>query len=156
METQLAQHQPAIHSVQMVLRENLYGFQGNQKSPYLKISVTDPKFISRLRSKLKDGDANYKGMWKGNVDGIATFDNIQYILRFMIDRGLSGMSWVEVEAQRDADGVVVAVRDGGRWRPKAPGGGGRGLGLIGRLMDEFEITSDFGKGTTVTARKWKR
>jgi DNA polymerase delta subunit 1 len=100
LETQLAQHQPAIHSVQMVLRENLYGFQGNQKSPYLKISVTDPKFINRLRTIIKEGSANYKGMWKGAVDGIATFDNIQYILRFMIDRGLSGMSWVEVEPQK--------------------------------------------------------
>jgi DNA polymerase delta subunit 1 len=89
-----------IHSVQMVLRENLYGFQGNQKSPYLKISVTDPKFINRLRTKIKEGSANYKGMWKGAVDGIATFDSIQYILRFMIDRGLSGMSWVEVESQK--------------------------------------------------------
>ena len=96
----MAQHQPAIHSVQMVLRENLYGFQGNQQSPYLKISVTDPKFINRLRTKIKEGSANYKGMWKGAVDGIATFDSIQYILRFMIDRGLSGMSWVEVEPQK--------------------------------------------------------
>ena len=96
----MAQHQPAIHSVQMVLRENLYGFQGNQQSPYLKISVTDPKFINRLRTKIKEGSANYKGMWKGAVDGIATFDSIQYILRFMIDRGLSGMSWIEVEPQK--------------------------------------------------------
>jgi serine/threonine-protein kinase RsbT len=34
--------------------------------------------------------------------------------------------------------------------------GGLGLGLPGakRLMDEFEILSDAGKGTTVTVRKW--
>ena len=34
--------------------------------------------------------------------------------------------------------------------------GGLGVGLPGvrRLMDEFDITSEFGKGTTVTARKW--
>src|SRR5437879_1298419 len=36
--------------------------------------------------------------------------------------------------------------------------GSLGLGLPGvrRLMDEFEIVSRMGKGTTVTARKWKR
>ncbi len=36
--------------------------------------------------------------------------------------------------------------------------GSLGLGLPGvrRLMDEFEIVSRIGKGTTVTARKWKR
>jgi serine/threonine-protein kinase RsbT len=33
-----------------------------------------------------------------------------------------------------------------------------GLGLPGvkRLMDEFEISSEMGQGTIVTARKWKR
>src|SRR2546428_9406985 len=36
--------------------------------------------------------------------------------------------------------------------------GGLGLGLSGvrRLMDEFEISSELGKGTTVTIRLWKR
>ena len=36
--------------------------------------------------------------------------------------------------------------------------GGRGLGLPGsqRLMDEFEITSEIGRGTTVTMTKWHR
>lgn len=36
--------------------------------------------------------------------------------------------------------------------------GGLGLGLPGarRLMDEFDVKSAVGKGTTVTMRKWKR
>jgi serine/threonine-protein kinase RsbT len=36
--------------------------------------------------------------------------------------------------------------------------GGLGLGLPGvrRLMDEFEIASEPGRGTTVTVKKWKR
>jgi serine/threonine-protein kinase RsbT len=36
--------------------------------------------------------------------------------------------------------------------------GNLGLGLPGvrRLMDEFEIVSEVGKGTIVTAKKWKR
>jgi serine/threonine-protein kinase RsbT len=35
---------------------------------------------------------------------------------------------------------------------------GPGFGLPGvhRLMDEFDITSELGRGTTVTARKWRR
>jgi serine/threonine-protein kinase RsbT len=37
-------------------------------------------------------------------------------------------------------------------------GGGLGMGLPGakRLMDEFEIASEIGKGTIVTAKKWHR
>lgn len=96
LESALAQHQPAVHSVQMVLRENLFGFQGNQKSPYLKITVTDPKFINRLRTTIESGNANYKGLWKAAEGGILTFDSIQYVLRFMIDTHVAGMSWVSV------------------------------------------------------------
>lgn len=100
LETQLAQHEPAIHSVQMVLRENLFMFQGNQKSPYLKITVTNAKYINKLRTSIEHGSANYKGLWKGVDGGILTFDNIQYLLRFMIDTGVTGMSWVEVPADK--------------------------------------------------------
>lgn len=41
---------------------------------------------------------NYKGLWSSSESGILTFDNIQYLLRFMIDTGLHGMSWVEAKA----------------------------------------------------------
>lgn len=86
IETKLAQVQPAIQSVVMQQKENLYGFQGNQKSPYLKITVTDPKFIARVRTVLENGEATtYKGFWKGAEGGVLTFDSIQYVLRFMID-----------------------------------------------------------------------
>ncbi|MCJ1311180.1 DNA-directed DNA polymerase delta [Agyrium rufum] len=96
LETKIGSHMPSIASVQMVMRENLYGFQGNTKSPYLKVTVTDPKHINRLRGIIEAGDANYKGLWKAAEGGILTFDSIAYVLRFMIDTGISGMSWVEV------------------------------------------------------------
>lgn len=50
-----------------------------------------------------------------------------------------GEGWFEVEAEIEAGELRVSVRDEGRWRPKARGGGGRGLGLIGGLMDELEV-----------------
>ena len=71
------------------MRENLFGFQGNQQSPYLKITVTDPKFINKLRTTIEAGNMNYKQMWKGVDGGILTFDSIQFVLRFMIDTGVS-------------------------------------------------------------------
>jgi DNA polymerase delta subunit 1 len=108
LETKLAQHQPAIHSVQVVMRENLFGFQGNQKNPYLKITVTDPKFINKLRTTIEGGIANYKGLWRNVDGGIMTFDSIQYVLRFMIDTGISGMSWAEVPPQKY---TVMPLRD---------------------------------------------
>jgi serine/threonine-protein kinase RsbT len=48
--------------------------------------------------------------------------------------------------------VALALQDGYSTS------GGLGLGLPGvkRLMDEFEIISESGRGTTVTAIKWKK
>lgn len=86
IDIQLGQHQPVVQSVQMLAKENLFGFQGNQKSPYLKITVTDPKYINKVRTLIESGHCNYDGLWRGVTDGgVLTFDSIPYVLRFMID-----------------------------------------------------------------------
>lgn len=100
LETQVAQHQPVIHSVQMLMRENIYGFQNNTQNPFLKITVTDPKFINRVRTTIQSCNANWKGLWKSADGQILTFDNIQYLLRFMVDCKIFGMSWVEAPASK--------------------------------------------------------
>jgi serine/threonine-protein kinase RsbT len=76
----------------------------------------------------------------------------EIILRLVDDHGKRG---IEVVADDDGPGipdVALAMQDGYSTS------GSLGLGLPGvrRLMDEFEIKSEFGKGTTVTVRKWKR
>jgi serine/threonine-protein kinase RsbT len=63
-------------------------------------------------------------------------------------------------------GVLVIARDHGPGIPDIERamrdgfstGKSLGLGLPGakRLMDEFEIASEIGKGTTITMRKWTR
>ena len=63
-------------------------------------------------------------------------------------------------------GIVIIARDEGPGIPDVnramePGystAGGLGLGLPGvrRIMDEFEIVSEVGRGTVVTVTKWKR
>src|SRR5918997_1115477 len=62
-------------------------------------------------------------------------------------------------------GLLVIVRDEGQGigdveaalRDGSSGRGSLGLGLPGarRLMDEFEIDSERGRGTTVTMKKWR-
>lgn len=87
LESQVGNHQPSIHSVNMCMRENLYGYQGNEQHPYLKITVTDPKFINKVRTTIESGGANWQGKWKTaeGGGGLLTFDSIAYVLRFMID-----------------------------------------------------------------------
>ena len=138
LESSLAQYGQVIDSVKMVMRENFYGFQGNQKSPYLKITLTDPKFMPRVRRAIEQGDANWKKMWKSEDGKILTFDDIQYVLRFMIDTHIAGMSWVSVKpgkyhmiAQRDRQSTcqieafctsddIIAHPIDGEWQKMAP------------------------------------
>src|SRR5262245_53445005 len=81
----------------------------------------------------------------------------------------AGSGEVVIEVVRDADGrrgVRVIARDEGPGiedldRALTDGyttGGGLGLGLPGarRLVDEFEIQTTPGQGTTVTLVKWTR
>jgi serine/threonine-protein kinase RsbT len=78
-------------------------------------------------------------------------------------RGEIVLSAVQQGARR---GVLVVARDQGPGIPDIPRamrdgfstGKSLGLGLPGakRLMDEFEIASEVGKGTTITMRKWTR
>ena len=76
----------------------------------------------------------------------------EVVLRILEANGKRG---IEVMATDDGPGiadVALAMQDGYSTS------GGLGLGLPGtrRLMDEFEVKSDFGKGTQVTVRRWKR
>ena len=98
LESKYSDSGQVVDSVQMVLREDIFYFQGNQQCLYLKISVTDPNYAPRIRSGFEQGEIQYKGFWSGADGGVKTYDNIDYVLRFMIDTGITGMSWVEVPA----------------------------------------------------------
>jgi anti-sigma regulatory factor (Ser/Thr protein kinase) len=73
---------------------------------------------------------------------------------------------VSLVGEDRGQGVTVVARDVGpgiadlerALQDGYSGYGGMGLGLPGsrRLMDEFEITSEVDKGTTVTMTKWRR
>jgi serine/threonine-protein kinase RsbT len=69
--------------------------------------------------------------------------------------GLSGKVGVELTLEDNGPGITnieQAMQEGYTTS------GGLGLGLPGtkRLMDEFEIASEVGKGTRITVRKWRR
>jgi serine/threonine-protein kinase RsbT len=73
---------------------------------------------------------------------------------------------VSLVGENSRQGVTVVARDSGPGIPDLEralqdgysGYGGMGLGLPGarRLMDEFEVTSEIDKGTTVTMTKWRQ
>jgi anti-sigma regulatory factor (Ser/Thr protein kinase) len=61
--------------------------------------------------------------------------------------------WMEVRVSLVNGTLVASVSDNGRWQPHGSGDGrGRGIRLIGVLMDQVDLHSDDG-GTKVTMRR---
>ena len=91
---------------------------------------------------------------------------ISEIARNIVMFAARGEVVVSLVGENSRQGVTVVARDAGPGIPDLEralkdgysGYGGMGLGLPGsrRLMDEFEITSEVDKGTTVTMTKWRR
>jgi len=91
---------------------------------------------------------------------------ISEIARNILMYAKRGEITLRVVPNGDRHGVEVIARDRGPGisdiaRAMQDGystSGGLGLGLPGarRLMDEFEVTSVVGQGTTVTMKKWRR
>lgn len=91
---------------------------------------------------------------------------ISEIARNIVEYATRGEIILTLVEKGDRQGISVVARDQGPGIPDIPlalqdgysTSGSLGLGLPGarRLMDEFEIHSANGQGTTVTMRKWTR
>jgi serine/threonine-protein kinase RsbT len=107
--------------------------------------------------------AEQVGFASGDQTLIATA--ISELARNIASYARTGEIVLRVERWRGQRGVAVIAQDQGPGIPdvtEALRDGystshGMGLGLPGtrRLMDEFEIVSEVGKGTTVTTKKWR-
>ena len=91
---------------------------------------------------------------------------ISEVARNILTYARSGEIELLVVQEGNRQGIVVIARDAGPGISNIPQamqdgyttGNGLGLGLPGakRLMDEFEVVSAPGEGTTVTMKKWAR
>lgn len=91
---------------------------------------------------------------------------ISEVARNIVDHAKSGEIILEHIQQRNRHAIQIIARDGGPGIPDIPQAmqygystrKGLGVGLPGAkwLMDEFDIVSEVGKGTTITMKKWLR
>jgi len=89
---------------------------------------------------------------------------ISELARNIVHYARQGEVVLDTIQQNGKCGITVIAKDEGpgitdiaqAMQPGYSTSGGLGLGLPGvqRLMDQFEIVSTIGKGTTVTAIKW--
>jgi serine/threonine-protein kinase RsbT len=90
---------------------------------------------------------------------------ISELARNIVTYAKKGEVHIRAEKNKTHEGILVIAKDKGAGiknikqalQDGFSTSGSLGLGLPGvkRLVDEFEIVSGSGKGTTVTIRKWK-
>jgi serine/threonine-protein kinase RsbT len=107
--------------------------------------------------------ANELGFGPTDLAIIATA--ISELARNIVLHTPGGQITLKSTDKSDPSGMLVEAVDEGPGIPDVAAAtqsadsssGGLGLGLAGvrRLMDEFEIVSEIGRGTKVTAKKWK-
>ncbi|KAF5362060.1 hypothetical protein D9756_002601 [Leucocoprinus leucothites] len=77
-----------VRKVEKVTRRTLWGYKGDDWIPFLKLTISDPKSLPKIR----DEDLF-------PTDPVPTFEsNIVFTLRYMIDTKVVGMNWIEVPA----------------------------------------------------------
>jgi serine/threonine-protein kinase RsbT len=112
---------------------------GKQIAGEIGLGIVDQSRVATAVSELARNVVLYAGT------GVVTF-------RQLNDGRGSGLEIVVSDSGPGIADIELAMQDG------YTSGNGLGVGLPGtkRLMDEFEIESEVGKGTTVTIRKWRR
>ncbi len=128
-----------------------------------EVLIVDESHIVTVRKTIREA-ANRLGFGLTDVTRIVTAGS-ELARNVYHYAGNGVMRWNVVE-NGDKIGIQLVFEDHGPGIPDIrqafePGfstSGGLGMGLPGtkRLMDEMEIQSQVGIGTTVTVRKWRR
>jgi serine/threonine-protein kinase RsbT len=132
------------------------------KAHGVRVAVCRDRDVVAARQKAREvaGQAGFSGP---ELTLIATA--VSEIARNIVMFAERGVIVVTAVDEPGRSGVTVVARDRGPGIPDVGQAmadgystyGGLGLGLAGsrRLMDEFDVVSEAGKGTTVTMSKWR-
>lgn len=93
-----------VLSVEMVHKRSvLYYTPGDPQVPFLRITVAQPPYVRYVSAALRDGQVSGQQFMP--------FDStVDFVLRFMIDTGMVGCSWVELPARAYALAPQTARR----------------------------------------------
>lgn len=88
----------AVLDVQLMSKSTIYQFQGNQKIPFIKITMAFPKLIAPAKRLLEKSEVTVKGF--PNHQYRAFEANIDFEIRFMADTHVVGCNWIELPAKQ--------------------------------------------------------
>lgn len=105
MRSNKDQVQEAILEVNIIERLSMMGYQGDEKVPFIKITVALPRMLAACKRLLEKESMYPKFDFQ---DCRAYENNIDFDIRFMVDTLVVGCSWIELPA--------------GKWRRRTKGG----------------------------------
>ena len=127
----------------------------------IRVKITCPSDIVMARQQGRGLSAKL-GFLGSDLTIIATA--ISEVARNIVEHAGKGEIILRSVEENPRRGIVIIAEDEGPGIPDIARalqdgfstGKGLGLGLPGtkRLMDEFEISSEVGKGTTISMKKW--
>ncbi|EMG45918.1 POL3 DNA polymerase delta catalytic subunit [Candida maltosa Xu316] len=80
-----------VERVEITKKESIWGYSKNTRSPFFKIFVDNSRNITKVRGAFERGGVQFDNLFP--QEGV-TYDNINYLLRLMIDCNITGMSWI--------------------------------------------------------------
>ncbi|KAF7770588.1 hypothetical protein Agabi119p4_6562 [Agaricus bisporus var. burnettii] len=84
-----------VQKVEKLAKRTLWGYRGDDKVSFLKLTISDPKSLPRVRGLFERAECQFQGLFPS--EPVPTFEsNIVFTLRFMIDTKVVGMNWIEV------------------------------------------------------------
>ena len=100
-----------ISKVSLVMRESIMGFQlDDARRPFLMIVTSHPKYVPVCRTTLQQGinfmvsETSDFVVSETSYIQFQTFEsNLPFVLRFMIDLGIGGGYWIEVDSFTQTD-----------------------------------------------------
>lgn len=86
-----------VQKCEIVMKQSIYGYHGDQKSPYVRVTLSDPRNMNKCKTKI-EGGVTVPGLNRPCQADTTFESNLSYALRFMIDCKVSGCNWIELPA----------------------------------------------------------
>lgn len=87
----------AVLSIEIVKKQNVYGYAGKEFGQFLKITVSVPQLVTPTARIFEKGEVNQWGFRSNEL--VRVFEsNIDFDVRFMVDTKVVGCNWIELPA----------------------------------------------------------
>lgn len=90
-KTYLEARYQGLVDIEIKLKESIWGYNKNMKTPFFKLFVDNTRNISKLRTAFERGEVTFENLFPQQL---VSYDNINYLLRLMVDCKITGMSWL--------------------------------------------------------------